>query len=454
MNIPTDWEDRITIEDGKITRILQAQYCTKKTKYYTYTCDVYKENEDRESWSQNLYSSIWGGVAVCFPGLPVNSNRNSWYYDTSIAEEEGWYKRGSTSHVGMTCFCTNDDIDLVCSLHPSFRYLANKFNINSKAGLLRYLQMWKKHPELELVLAAGYERVGMNGNFWRLSEKNRKELCLFMRKYGKKYANFSLKELRECVKSGKPEVYAEYIRAVPGYQRSSSYDPILFEDYLYLKKYKGEIPGNKDRTLMARKIQFFSDLSYLLNQTAHDKHDEYWRHPRDLVVTHDRLREEVEAIREAERMAQEMEALKRQAELTKKRKKEANVLNGIIRKWGKLPTEIDGYSIYVTKDINDWEIQAHELHQCIIANGYFENMCRKKYVIVFIRINGKPEATAQIMPDGSVLQFYANELDRDNCLPSPATSEAFYKWLAIAKEKGVCPYTKEEKEKMKSEVAA
>lgn len=429
MHIPHDWNDRIIIVDGKITRILEAEWTSKQK--VTYKCDVYMENEDGESWEQNLYGSMYGGHSVAFPGLPYNDTA-SYYYNPDIAEEEGWCKRSSRSKVGWTCNCNSKDFDLVYLLHPDFKYVVKKYNISNRTQLIDILLMWKKHPELELILACGFYKIGMNGNFWRLSEKNRKDVCLFIRKHPD-CKDLTLKDVRDCIKSGKPDLYVNFLQDVPPYQRnnyytSSTFD-ISFEDYLYLRKLKG-IKKDCFNSVMARKVSIYHDILNALRETHHDANDEYWRHPKNIFEIHDRLQEEVHAIREAERLARELQIKKENAARVRK-------INGLLKKLSKVPQDVDGYSIFVTKDMDIWKKQADVLHQCIVASGYFRRMCDKQFIIVFIQKSGVPIATAQVMPDGSVNQFYADERDRKNCLPSEEVKTVFYKWLETAKSMGV-----------------
>ena len=121
MHQPTDWHDRLEAENGQIVRILTAEWQSKHRGSPLYTCDVYKESDAKEAWSQNLYSSMWGGYSVAFPGLPRNQNVNSWYYDSSIAQEEGFSAMGRLSSVGWSDDVTKADEELVCSFYPDFK---------------------------------------------------------------------------------------------------------------------------------------------------------------------------------------------------------------------------------------------------------------------------------------------------------------------------------------------
>lgn len=430
MHFPTNWSDRIEIENGKICRILQAEWCDKKHDGEWYYCDVYKKNEDGESWEQNLYCSMWGGYMVAFPGLPINENRNSWYYCTDIAEEEGWHYRSALSNVGRTSPISENDKALVCSMHPDFQYLLKKYKVCSKAELMEKLCMWKKHPELELVLAAGYEKIGMNGNFWRMNEKNRKQICLFMQKYPH-FKDFSLKEIREAIKSGKPEDYGCYIKDVCSWERNTKYcDAVHFEDYVYLQNmhYWDALYSAPETSPFSLALNYWRDYMRMLSRTNHNLHDEYWRHPKNLQQKHDEVMEEIRRAEEAERIARELEA-------REKERKEAKLfrpaIESIKRKFKDFGLEIDGYSIFVTTDFAEWKHQAEVLGQCIVGAGYYQKMLRGMSTIVFIQKEGIPIATAEISTEGKLGQFYADEHDRDNCLPTDEVRAAFEKWMAI-----------------------
>ena len=239
MHQPTDWHDRLEAENGQIVRIVKAYWQSKHRDCPLYTCDVYKESDDKTSWCQNLYSSMWGGYAVAFPGLPRNQNVNSWYYDNSIAQEEGFSLMGRTSLVGWSDDVTKADEELVCSFYPDFKYVLKKFKMKDKRDLMQKLQMWIPHHELEMILAAGFEKVGMNGSFWRLSEKNQKATCNFMRQ-NPQFKDLSFREIREAMRANDPVDYGVYLQVIPSWHRSKNprgwYLCISYEDYKYMRK--------------------------------------------------------------------------------------------------------------------------------------------------------------------------------------------------------------------------
>ena len=447
MHHPTEWHDRIEAEDGAIIRIVNAEWLDKRHGKW-YSVDVYKENDMGDAWEQNLYHSMYGGHVVMFPGLPRCAQQNSYWYDETIAQEEGWTGRGCyktvLSTVGTSDKVTETEKELVCSFYPDFKYVLKKYNVINKRDLMEKLRMWIPHHEVELILAAGFEKIAMSKSFFKLSEKNQKECCLFMRQ-NPQFKDLSLRELREAMRADNPQDYAKYLLAVPRFYRVrssrgyfSTY--ISYQDYKYLKKQTGKYESgwkNDRKRHFASLLSFYSDYVYMLHRSGHNEKDAYWKYPNCLKEFHDRLVEEERIKREAEELAR----AKKEAE---KIKAQQRILKALKKKFKDIPQNIDGYSIFVSTDYKEWERQADALNQCIVASGYYQGMADGNYTIVFIQKDGEPQATAQVMPNGEIHQFYANELDRNNCLPSEEIRTAFNKWLELV------PKTKFRKYKRKA----
>ena len=318
--------------------------------------------------------------------------------------------------------------DIICDLYPDFVYMFQKWNFRSKREVMDKLIIWLEHKELELVLQAGFEYVGMNKNFWRLTEENRRATCLFMRQ-NPQFKNLTLQELRQAMKADSPKEYGEYLMAVPSYHRSTNnrawYPAISYQDYKYLLKVqkKTKKPKGLTNSMWFNELMGeYQDYMHMLYRSEHDSHDEYWLYPSDLHAFHEKLVEEERLKREAEELARQ---LKREEEM---RKKQA-LLKAISKKYKGLDKIVDGYSIFITSDFEEWKRQAEKLHQCIVAAGYYQKMADQKSTIVFIQKDGEPMATAEISQAGKILQFYANELDRNDCKPSEEIQTAFNKWL-------------------------
>lgn len=106
-----------------------------------------------------------------------------------------------------------------------------------------------------------------------------------------------------------------------------------------------------------------------------------------------------------------------------------------IKKLCLLNSSIDGFQIFIPEDVRDWDKQAEVLHQCIVQAGYIEKVINKTCLIVFIQKDNVPVATCELFEGYKIGQFYADELDRKNCLPTEDVKKAMYKWIARAKEK-------------------
>lgn len=91
---------------------------------------------------------------------------------------------------------------------------------------------------------------------------------------------------------------------------------------------------------------------------------------------------------------------------------------------------IDGYSIIIPKTIEQWQKQASVLHQCIIYNNYMDKV-NNNYVLFFILKGDTPIATCEVtnLLEKKIGQFYADEHDRTNCLPTPEVRNAMLKYL-------------------------
>ena len=443
MHRPTNWDDRIIVEDGQVYRILKAIWHDYRHNL-TYEVDVYKENDAGEAWAQNLYNSVWSGYAVAFPGLPFNDNHRSYYgYDDRIVEEEGWEVWSRRSQVGISRMPTDQEKELVCEYYPDFKYLLKKYQVTSRRDLMDKLILWLEHHELEIVLASGFEQVAMNRNFWRITEKNRKETCLFMRQ-NPQFDNLTLQEIRQAMKADSPADYAEYLSSVPSWHRRGSNSVsgicITYQDYKYLVKAAKKMNTHGTETMNATALlSEYTDYRYMLERSDHPLTD-YWKYPSDISAFHDRLVEEERVREEARRIARE------KAEEERNRIKKL-VFEEIIKKYKGIEKVIDGYRIFVTADFEEWKHQAAELHQCIVAAGYYQKMADQKSTIVFIQKDGVPEATAEVSNEGKILQFYANELDRHNCKPSKHIQAIFNEWLSEVPLKKFKPILKRKKQK-------
>lgn len=159
------YTDRLDVAWGKIERVVTAHPINKKYSHMEY--DFYKENEDGNVSCRNLYTSAMCGYRIAFPGTVDYSG----YCGLDKCTEEDWRELDSR----IKCFPSHDLTEAEKRQfiwnYPDFRYVLQKWS-GSVARTLEALRIWKQFPEIELLLAGGYENIAFNKNFWRLSEKN------------------------------------------------------------------------------------------------------------------------------------------------------------------------------------------------------------------------------------------------------------------------------------------
>lgn len=422
-NFPTDMYDRLELEDGKIVRIVKAVY--DRNKKYS-EIDIYKEDEDGNSWERNLYHSCWGGYCVAFPGLPRNVSVNSWYYDPSIADTEEWTLRDKRSSIGWSkTKITTEERGLVIMYHYDFKYVFKKYDFKNLREMMDKLIVWKQHPEIELMLAAGFEKLAMCKSLYRLKAENKKAVLKFCRN-NPDACNLTFREIRACMKIENPDVMIRYFQTVPAYNRLGwtretykYYGLIAYEDFKYLDR-KG--------LASTEGVNLYSDYLRMLNNSNHDSNSEYWKYPANLRKQHDKLVEE-ERIERETRQRMEEERKKRETE------KRDSDFQKVCKKYAKYNRVVDDYNIYISNNFDDWKKQADALHQCIVYADYMSKVAHRECLIFFIRKNDEPIATAEILPGKKLGQFYGNEIDRNNCKPSEEVTAIFNKWFETIKVK-------------------
>lgn len=392
MNI-CDYFDRLEVERGKLVRIVMANARKKKDSHKK--LDVYKEYESGKCACRNLYTSL-SGYRVAFP-----NETTSLYKEGCCSFVQKLERWGECIKMKSMPSRTLDDVEreMIVAKYPDFKYVLAKWN-GSIEKTLEVLRIWKEHKEIELVLAAGFERIALNKAFWKLTEPKRKRVAEFLRKnQGMKWIN--LQDIQVMFnKNISYEELEEY--------KDWCYDNrrVGYDVYKYLKKIgKADLNG----------IWLYRDYQNLLAQTEHDSKDDYWKWPKDLRKKHDALREEVariNAIKDLEKLRVKQE---RYSEAVKKVLKNDYVING--------------YRVFVPATVEEIQRQALALHQCLIQCDYVSQVIDKKCVLVFVQKNGEPVATAQLLKGNKIGQFYADELDRNNCLPSKKVREVMNKWV-------------------------
>lgn len=386
-----EYKDRLTVCNGELVRVVNAEY---KIKGDSNSLDVFREHENGYTECRNLYYSQIGGYFVGFPG-----ERNK-YFNCFIQKLDQYEECRLPAFDYYSRHIKECEKDLIISLYPDFKYVFNKWS-GSIHNVLVVLRIWKEHPEVEFLLAAGFMNLVFNAAFWKLSESKRRGVALYMRQHDVK--NYSLADIQTILKYNLTiSEFLEY-RKFCSNEKRCRYDIFRYLQKIGMADYRG--------------VELYQDYWKLLKKTNHDKKDPYWIYPKDLQAKHDQVREEVDRIEEIKILEKLME-------------KQEGYYKAIKRKL-KYNRIIDGYSVFIPDNVAEINRQATRLHQCLISADYISKVIRKECVLVFIQKDGEPIATAQLFKGNKIGQFYADEFDRENCLPTDEVRQVLNKWIEL-----------------------
>ena len=396
-----------------VTRIITAWW-------NGHSLDVYKEYDNGECCERNIYNSYYAGRVIAFPGEPYSQNSYAYYYGSGTATTEDWQSCKRMFFVTDRHYFTAEEESKIIALYPDFKYVLKKWENATTSKAMEVLPLWKKFPEVELLLATGFEKIAMNKSFYRLRIENKKKIIKWIQK-NPKYKHFTLQQIQIVVKYDINEKqYAEYIDFLNTVYGSHG---CKYETFIYLKKHNIADSQN---------LSLYRDYIALVKQTEHSLKETYWLYPNNLTEAHAKILEEVAIIKKTKEERERKELESKLSEITNK----AALFN----------TEIDGYSIFVTNNMGIWEEQAKQLHQCIIHCNYAEKMAKGDLILVFIQKKGIPIATAEIKKDLTLGQFYADEHSGtpNGSMPTKEVQDVFQKYFVTLNKK---IFSKKRKEK-------
>ena len=362
--------------------------------------DCYKEYETSTDVCRNLYRNFYNYLGVEFPKEIV------WNYRTKRHVRRGydeWDEVCCGVHIETGFYPTEREKKIICDKYPAFRYVLNKWS-GTRSQTMAVLKVWKEHPEVELPLSLGYYDIIFNKSFYTMKKEDLKKCYKYMNE--NRELNLSITDLKIIVRHGE-EVADMYCRAKEIMGRRVKMGELKWILNQYEKYYKN------DRWALRRDIDEYKELCEYFHK---DMKDEYWAHPKNLRERTDDLRTQRENIR----------ALQRAAELKKKMTRYKRV----IKQFEGWDRTIDGYNIIIPKTVEQWQKQASVLHQCIIRMNYMD-LVSKNRVLFFILKGDTPIATCEVtnLLEKKIGQFYADEFDRSNCLPTPEVRNAMLKYL-------------------------
>lgn len=172
-----------------------------------------------------------------------------------------------------------------------------------------------------------------------------------------------------------------------------------------------EIDKDKVARYLRKGFDEFVYLDYLNMARRLDKNlqDDYWAFPTKLYQFHDKLMNEINALKKIG-LNENYSSIEMLSEQLREKFK---------------PMMINGYQIDFPENIEDIIEQAKALSQCLITASYHKSMKNRELALIFIKKGEERVATVEIKKNLKVGQFYADESDRDNCLPSEEVKNAF-----------------------------
>lgn len=382
----------LTLHGDEIVNEVTAIYKPKNKKSKSEL--VYEEHEDGTNYSRYIYFSSMSGYVVVFPNEPLN-----YYYGYTKQEVEDLVEC-KRLNLAMNWLTKEEDLKYIAQARPELKYLINKFN-GTATQFIDLVNKYKKNKSIESLVELKLNKIALDKRLEKLSKEKKFEIINFI-KNNKVESWTNLTEILFCIKH-KVELkdvhkYAanHYNYKLTNYFIKNSIDKYIYDNYITMCK----------------------ELNKNLK-------DEYWLYPSNFFERHNQVMDQLNRVREARRIAEKKKLVK---QLAAQQKKILDVAN----KLKKNNKKINGYDIYIPATIKDISNQADALNQCLITCKYPEKIAQKKSILVFIKKENKPIATAEISYKKKLLQFYGDEKNRNDCKPNEEVTNVFNQWLNAA----------------------
>ncbi len=398
MHTQVDKESVLKIKYGRL--VVETTAIWKKQKALCQVIDLKLGIK-----TKGVYYSNMCGYGVVFDGETITNSYNNYYgYATQYNQTWTRYEHERFEpYIFDNRHITDDEANLICKLYPDFKYVYKKLNGGLCIGdVIHFVKVWLEHKQdVEMLCALGFRNFVYQKSVYKLDKKKKDMLIKFLIKKATTSDNrlkYPYLTIKECIDLSKyNNLDLDYISL----REYFSYD-------VYLKCYK-KLETKEEQDYFR---WHYKDYIKMCRKTEKDIKDPYWKYPKDLKTLHDRV------------MAEEKNYIKVK-DITQFKKLEKR-----IKKYIKYNSVVNGYQIGFSADSREWQEQASALHQCIVAQSYYTNT---SCLLVFIKKNNIPVATAELKANKEIGQFYGNEKDRDNCKPSEEVITAFNLWLEQVK---------------------
>ena len=366
---------RVRLIHGRLCREVYAV-----TRFTPRPFAVFREWLDGHRESRNLYYRNVAGWLFAAPG-----DEDSW----------GSYKVERWSDIAPeNDFCWDgpsaEDVELLKSYRPSFRWCLNKAHGYNVAELFQLLRAFDEDPAVEHLVSAGLKSLALSDGFRRLSKPLQKAVAKWSAENGDHGLRAALDCLRERISLSE---WNEW--------RSGEWRNMDYKTFRYLKT-RNVYPWE------------YREYLYTVQAVGKDPSDEYWKYPSNF-----RKRR-----RAVERMWANLQKAKEEAE---RRKREQDLI-AVASKFD--AGTFDGIRVWVPTSVEEFAAQAQALDQCLMTMDYAGKVARGDCVLVFLAQRGKPLATAELLKRSRgwrVGQFYGDER-LENYLAGKRERNALLDW--------------------------
>ena len=341
----------------------------------------------------NLRFAVLGGWFVAFPNEKETMRYYSYAGKVELEPYEEWKKMPSLYYEEDS---ETDLIEQLKKVYPEYKYMIQKLskaNLKGYMTIYKYIQLAYKHPnklsQMEWLIENKQENIITENN---LKKGLKSEIIAYIKEH-KEIDHLYLKAVELAIKTN-----AKYW---------DCHDAVCyFLGDLKLREYLDKQNTN---------VNYYRDYKKMCLKLKKNFDDPYWRYPKNLFKAHDKAMKEIEKMKQIE----EKERLKKVAEK----------ISGKLKYSKKHNLVIDNLEFYFPYDLEDIKNQAKVLHQCLISCDYHIKYANSEKILVFIKRNNKPYATAEITKEKHIKQFYLNESNRAKCHPSDTLREKLNMFL-------------------------
>ena len=407
-HIRCSYFDSIRTVGGKLVRAVYATWDSKRHGHGSF--EVYRIDTDRKERVRNMDYNFYSNYMFRDPKDGIEKWGEPVFELTAF--KEGW------SHP-----ITENEIGMMKSVYPDFKWTLDKaikrFNVVTLAFAFRLLIEWKTNSKVEYLVNDGLVYLIFNDTFKKMSSKKQVETVRFIKEKldGR---DTPLSKVAMMMKLGISE---------KEYDTWKEYRPfgtlVPYTAYKYMTANSLKVNTWKKRAEWEKKMQLYLDYYGMAKKAGHDMYDKYWWNPKDLRKMHDKVMKECALIEEAKK-------IREQQKLAEKTQKKKDDFEKLMKKWAGKTFKKGCIEIFVPQTYDEVDEHAKKLNQCLIYSDYVQKVVDKKILLVFVKMKGKPNATAEIKRDGTIGQFYADEHAK-NIHPSETVKQMMNEWIEMYK---------------------